>query len=285
MAIRTPFVAGKFYDGDANNLCNYVQSTLSATQENKANVTDKQLARLVVLPHAGHFFCGHIIAKALNQVELSNTLILLGPNHTGMGQALAVWGEGSWQTPLGQIPVNKEISQKILQCDAGFVQDTKAHEQEHSLEVILPFLQIKMQNLDIVPIAIAGRDLGHLQRAGYGLGKIIHELEVTGKNITIIVSSDMHHFSDHETTLALDKLALEALMEFNPLKLAQVINEHKISMCGVCPAIVALYALQKLETSNKFNLVQHTTSFEKSHDASSVVGYASLYVNKSTCKK
>ncbi len=283
MSVRAPVVANKFYDGNADTLSNYVQSALDEAQKTHgANAISP--AQLVLLPHAGHFFCGHIIAKTLAHVDLPDTLILLGPNHTGKGKELAVWDQGRWQTPLGDIPVDQSIANLILQSPAEFVADTQAHVGEHSLEVILPFLQQKIKNLQIVPIAISGRYLDRLQNAGYSLGNIIASLESKGKKIAIIVSSDMHHFSDHETTLALDELALDAFMQFNPVKLAQIVGEKQISMCGVCPAIVGLYALEKLNKFYSCTLVHHGTSYEKSQDFDRVVGYAGLFVKENTCQ-
>ncbi len=281
MTLRTPVVAGKFYEGNAKSLYNYAQATLDVAQQ---AVEHKDKASMILLPHAGHFYCGHIIAETLACVDLPDTLFLLGPNHTGKGKSLAVWETGAWQTPLGDIPIDEDITRDLLQSSGGFEADTNAHMAEHSLEVILPFLQIKMPNVRIVPIAISGRYLESLQNAGYALGDIMYALEQKGINTSIVVSSDMHHFSDHETTLELDKMALQSLMEMNPVALANVVGKNKISMCGVCPAIVALYALKKLNKSHSCHLVRHTTSYEKSNDAKRVVGYAGLFVKENTCQ-
>ncbi len=283
MSIRTPVVAGRFYEGERNTLYNYVQSTLNTAVQEHIN-GDICHSKLVLLPHAGHFFCGHIIAKTLAHVHLPDTLILLGPNHTGKGKELAVWASGEWQTPLGNVAIDEAITNEILQSKAGFEADNQAHLNEHSLEVILPFLQLKIPSLSIVPIAISGRYLDRLQNAGFALGNIIKSLEEQGRNVAIIVSSDMHHFSDHDTTLALDELALQAFMQFNPAELALVVGKNKISMCGVCPAIVGLYALEKLNKSYSSHLAYHHTSYEKSNDDSRVVGYAGLFVKEKTCQ-
>ncbi len=283
MSLRTPVVAGRFYEDNPKTLYNYVQSTLNAAQK-EVGSAEISKAKLTLLPHAGHFFCGHIIAETLAYVDLANTLILLCPNHTGKGKELAVWSTGQWQTPLGNIPIDENITKQILQSNAGFEADDIAHLNEHSIEVILPFLQTKIPNLQIVPIAISGRYLDKLQSAGYAIGKLIKALEEQGRRVDIIVSSDMHHFSDHETTLALDELALQAFMQFNPTELAHVVGKNQISMCGVCPAIVGLYALEKVNKSYSCHLVRHSTSYEKSNDANRVVGYAGLFVKENTCQ-
>ncbi len=285
MSMRMPIVAGKFYEANKEALCNYVQSTVDDALNKQVKNKNSAHAKLVLLPHAGHFFCGHVIAQTLSCVELPDTLILLGPNHAGKGENLAVWHEGFWQTPLGAIAVDDAIARQILQSNGGFVADQKAHVFEHSLEVILPFLQHKLPDLRIVPISIGGRDLNLLKTAGQALGEAIAKLENQGQQVAIIVSSDLHHFSDHNTTLSLDRLALNAFMKFDPQVLAQVVAKNKISMCGVCPAIVSLYALKKLGKEFSCELINHTTSYEMSQDASRVVGYAGLFVKENTCKK
>ncbi len=283
MAVREAIVSGRFYEGDAQALCNYVQASLDEAERLLANSHTQIPANLLFLPHAGHFFCGHVIAKTLAHVQLPKNLILLGPNHTGQGEALAVWDTGHWQTPLGKIPVNTALAKDIIQSDGGFCSDTKAHLHEHSLEVILPFLQLKVPDMNIVPIAVGGRSYEAFKKAGLALGSIINNYKKAGIDVGIILSSDLHHFSDHDTTMALDEMALQAFLQFNPLKLAQVVGEYNISMCGVCPAIVSLYALENTNEKYECSLCEHTTSFEKNSDSKSVVGYAGLFVNKITC--
>ncbi len=283
MSVRVPCVAGRFYEAEAKSLLNYVQTALNEAQKNTI-VEQKKSANLVFLPHAGHFFCGHVIAQTLAHVVLPQTLIVLGPNHTGQGAQLSVWHEGYWQTPLGNVPINTELAQEILQSNCGFQADTKAHLNEHSLEVILPFLQVAVPNVNIVPIAVGGRDFNALKKAGYTLGSIIKKYEQRGHEVSIVLSSDLHHFSDHNTTIALDELALQAFMAFDALNLAKIVGENSISMCGICPAVVSLYALENTEKLYKCTLVNHTTSFEMGGDSKSTVGYAGLFVNKSTCQ-
>ncbi len=297
MHIRPPHVAGSFYDAQAETLATYVKHTLQQAQD--AYDQAPQEVSMVMLPHAGHFYCGHIIAQTLARVRLQKRLIILCPNHTGQGAPLSVWCPqtqpphstlGAWQTPLGTVPIDEELTQKILEYDiwthapqrpaqtVSFTANTLAHAREHSIEVLLPFLQFWLPQCSIVPIAVGTRDFSLLQRAGLALGEILSDHE----DVSIILSSDMHHFSDHHTTLALDTLALEAMLAFDPVRLAQVVQEHAISMCGVCPAILALYACKVLGAT-VCSQVSHTTSYEKGGDASKVVGYASLIVQKRTC--
>ncbi len=290
MLIRPTHVAGTFYDKNASTLGAYIDQSLLS--EKKHTNTAPHDVHMVLLPHAGHFYCGHVIAKTLAQVRLPRRLVILCPNHTGIGKALSVWYpsgqkvlEGAWQTPLGDVPIDIPLAEALLQSvqdGVPFEANIDAHAREHSIEVILPFLQKSVSNLSIVPVAVGTSDFGVLMKAGLALGEIVKKLQAQGEDVGIIVSSDMHHFSEHEITLALDKLALEALVEFDPKKLYQVVQDNKISMCGVYPAIIALYACKVLG-GQCCKLVNHTTSYEKGGDASKVVVYAGLFVQKRTC--
>ncbi len=286
MQIRPAHVAGSFYAGNGQTLNAYLEHSLLIAKSSLEAVD----AQMVFLPHAGHFFCGHIIAETLARVRLPSRLIILCPNHTGRGKPLSVWGHtqddsGAWQTPLGNVPVDGALSAAVIKGvddEKFFELNTDAHVQEHSIEVILPFLQKIVPNLHILPISVATSNFGLLQKAGLALGEIVKNLQENGEDVGIVVSSDMHHFSDHERTLELDTLALEALMEFDPVKLYNVVHQNKISMCGVYPTVMALYACKVLGCQS-CELVKHTTSYEKGGDSARVVGYAGLFVQKRTC--
>ncbi len=285
MHIRNAHVAGSFYDGDTEKLRAYVQNSLQQAQSQLSQ--HPQNVHMVMLPHAGHFYCGHIIAETLAQVRLPQTLIVLGPNHTGQGTAssgLAVWHKGQWQSPLGPIAIAEDVARSILDCGAGFEADTVAHAQEHSLEVLMPFLQAYAPQFRMVPICVGNRHVETLQRAGLMLAGLMHQMHSQGQDIALVVSSDMHHFSSHELTLELDRMALQAMEELDPLKLYNTIKKHNISMCGVFPAIMAIYACKHLG-AKKCKLVNHTTSYEKSGNNQRTVGYAGLFVPKNTCQK
>ncbi len=296
--MREAFVAGRFYENTPKTLRAYIEASLHLAHENLQMA--KQPSHMVLLPHAGHFYCGHVIAETLAYVELPKTLILLGPNHTGQGKPLALWyentaeqspeknSEQAWQSPLGSVPIATDIAEALLHSNGGFEADTLAHAAEHSLEVLLPFLQCAVPNVHIVPIAISGQPLQSLQKAGEALGHTINHFAREGQEVGIVISSDMHHFSDHNTTMQLDDMALKAFATLNPEALGQTVMQNRISMCGVYPAMVALYAHNIHENAQEkvpVHLVRHTTSYEKGGDASRVVGYAGLFLPRRYTQK
>lgn len=266
---REPSVADQFYPGNPAKLAAYID----ASMESEAEKTD---ALLVLLPHAGYMYCGDVIAATLSQVRLPDRLILLGPNHTGQGEPLAVWPEGVWETPLGTIPVDTELAAMLIASGTGYSPDTAAHLREHSLEVLLPFLQRKAPGLQITPICVSCRPQ-QLEAAGFALAKSLNALAQNGERAALVISSDMNHYAPHNQTLNLDALALKPFLELDPVSLFNAVVSHRISMCGVLPATLGLFACQALG-ARKTELVRHTTSGEASGNTAQVVGYAGAYV-------
>ena len=289
MSLRHSVVAGHFYPADAQTLLQEVQHYLSAGAELAARshggtLPEKTPAAMVMLPHAGYVYCGQIIGQTLAQTSLPSTLVLLGPNHTGRGKPLSVWPGGHWETPLGQVPVDTELTQQLLAMDAGFQPDKEAHLQEHSLEVLIPFLQTQIPDLRIVPIAVSGVTIESLQKAGQALGHVIKACKNNNRPVSMIVSSDMNHFADQENTLRLDEMALKQVLRLDATALVETVHCEKISMCGVYPAVVAITACNSLEIKEAV-FSGHATSGQVNGDFSRVVGYAGIYVPLCACQK
>lgn len=272
MANRLACFAGSFYPDNPQILRSTVEAWLHT--EPSAPLTEPLVT---LLPHAGHVYCGHVIGATLARVRLPETLILLCPNHTGQGHPLAVWSEGAWQTPLGSVKVDTDAAAALLALGCGFAADTAAHAREHSLEVLLPFLQCHSPHSRIVPVSVALGDSTRLRTVGTALGHLLATRRSQGHPAGIIVSSDMNHFESQSITIHKDKLALSAILQLQPEKLLQNAIEHNISMCGVLPTVIAIHAALA-QKSCTAELVQHTTSAELTKDIHKVVGYCGLLV-------
>lgn len=284
MPIRQAIVAGRFYPAEASALMQEVHTHLVPEEK-------REPALMAMLPHAGYIFCGEVLGATLARITLPSTLVLLGPNHTGRGAPLSVWPEGQWLTPLGPVEVHSELAAALIGSGVGFQPDTQAHAFEHSLEVLLPFLQVHTPGLRIVPIAVAGLSMPQLQRAGQALAAAMQQEDArrgTGqdasRSVGMVVSSDMNHFANHEQTVQLDKMALEQLLRMDEQALAATVHREKISMCGIHPACLALSACRAFKAQESV-FVKHTTSGAVSGDLEKVVGYAGVYVRDYACQK
>lgn len=276
MPFRPPVLAGMFYPADPVQLADSVEFWLKAGEETaRSGGHEKIPASMAVLPHAGHVYCGRVIGETLARIRLPERLIILCPSHTGKGAPLAVWPEGVWGTPLGGVSVDADLARELVATDVGYTEDTTAHANEHSIEVLLPFIQCAAPHARIVPVVVSTRPDG-LRAAGQGLAAVLRQASAEGAPAGIIVSSDLHHYGNESVTRVQDEIALNCLLARDPVTLFNTVVDRRISMCGVQPAALALFAGRELGW-NLVELVAHTTSAEASGDTSRVVGYAGLF--------
>ncbi|MDR2574566.1 MAG: AmmeMemoRadiSam system protein B [Desulfovibrio sp.] len=275
-ALRYPAVAGTFYPADPKSLESSVKSHLAqgAAAAPPPKAGGGRLFALM-LPHAGHVYCGRIIGATLAGLALPSRFIVLCPNHTGQGHPLGVWPAGTWLTPLGPTAVDAELTAALTR--GVYEPDTRCHLREHSIEALLPFLQtLTQKRVKIAPVCIGTRDSRTLRAAGLGLAAVLAALwRNEPADVCVVVSSDMNHYENEQTTLKKDDMALERALSCDPDGLLAVVAEGGISMCGAAPLAVALYAARAMgEPSGE--LVMHDTSASVSGDATRVVGYAGL---------
>ncbi len=270
--IRKSVVADRFYTGNAQALKKQIESflNLNVKKESKKAIG-------VILPHAGYMYSGKVAALTLNKVDLKDNIILLGPNHTGMGMPFSIMVEGIWQTPFGDVVINKDLAQAILKSNNLLAEDFEAHLQEHSLEVELPLLQYCKKDFKIVPIAFSSNNVKMLEDIGKSIAQVITSLNLQD-NVTLVASSDMTQYESAKVVKAKDAKAIEAILELNGQKLFENINKYDITMCGYAPTIVLMAAAKEL-FAKKAELVSYATSGDVSGDNSSVVGYAGLIIN------
>ncbi len=272
MPRRRPVVAGRFYPGDARVIIDYADSLLKYD-----GPLDEPA--VVMAPHAGWIFSGPLAAAALRGVRMPETLVMLCPNHTGLGQPLGVWPEGEWETPLGAVRVNAALAGRL--CARGlYAADTASHAREHSLEVLLPLVQRLDPDHapDIVPVCIGTQDARILSLAGAMLAAEAGAGIGEG-SVMILVSSDMNHYENEDATLAKDTRALDCVLAGDPDALLERCRRERITMCGCGPMALALHCLYALRggrlPGKPARLIGHGTSGPVSGDHERVVGYAS----------
>ena len=265
--VRAPIVAGQFYPGNPRALRAEVTRLLGLPR-------DAVSALGVIAPHAGYVYSGAIAGKTLAGIQLSDQILCLGPNHHGHGQRAAVFAQGDWQTPLGAIAVAEPLAAELLRAVPGLSADYQAHLPEHSLEVLLPFLQIRSPQSRIVPLCLAQMPLEQLLELGQGIGRV---LQRQAAPVLMLCSSDMNHFEADSISRQKDQRAIDRILALDPEGLYHTVREGRISMCGVVPVVVMLAAAQVLGASAA-TLVEYDNSGAVSGDQSSVVGYAGIVV-------
>ena len=264
--VRSPAVAGRFYPGRKEELGAAVRGYLLDL--------DAHPSIGIVSPHAGYMFSGAIAGETFSSVQVPDTVMLLGPNHYGLGAPLALWPGEAWDTPLGRISIDTETAGRLQQLCPALESDTLAHQQEHSLEVQVPFIQAINSTARLVPVSIGRASLGLLKEFGEAMARVVLESE---KQILIVASSDMTHFESAESAAQKDKLALDRVLHLDPEGLYVTVRDLGISMCGVLPVVTMLYAARQLG-ARKTHLVRYGNSGETTGDYADVVGYAGVVI-------
>jgi hypothetical protein len=264
---RQPAVAGQFYPGNTGTLRQTVHGLLPRQAK-------EMTAAGIVSPHAGYRYSGGIAGETFARVHVPQKVVLLGPNHHGIGHRAAVYASGSWLSPLGETLIDEDLAGRILLSCPVLAADTVAHSREHSLEVQLPFIQVRAPGATIVPICLGSLSLEELLALGEGLGKTLAE---TPEEVLIVASSDMTHYEEAETARTKDMRAIDRILELDAEGLFRTVRDGGITMCGVLPTVVMLGAVRFLGAV-RGELVRYGNSGEVSGDHDAVVGYAGVVV-------
>jgi len=269
--VRHPAVAGRFYPRDAEGLREEVNSYLS---QGGPTVQASATAIGCIAPHAGYIYSGHVAGAVFARITIPQRCIVMCPNHTGVGRALAIMSEGEWETPLGNVPIDSELAASLKERFPGLQEDASAHRGEHAVEVELPFLLARQPKLSFVPIALGTTRLDVLEQLGLAIADVI---SATKSPVLIVASSDMNHYESDAVTRAKDHWAIERILTLDARGLHEVVGQQNISMCGVGPAVAMLTAAKKLRAKSA-ELVKYATSGDVSGDRDMVVGYAGVVV-------
>lgn len=264
---RSPAVAGQFYAGTPADLNKEVESYIKSGVE-------KEKVIAIMSPHAGLMYSGHVAGAVYSSIILPKTFLLLGPNHTGLGRQVAMMSSGEWSLPTGSFQIDGELAKLVLRHTDIVQEDSQAHLFEHSLEVQLPFIGYFSDSVKIVPITVMSASLDECSEIGEAIALAIKE---SGYDIVIAASTDMSHYVPDDTARRLDGLALKEALNLNPEGLYNTVMRNRISMCGVIPSTIMLFAAKALGATEA-RLVKYATSGEISGDYERVVGYAGVLI-------
>lgn len=265
--LRKACVAGRFYPGTRTSLAGEVASFLVEGP--------KEDAIAIVCPHAGYMYSGAVAGRAYSSVKIPDKIILLGPNHTGLGPSASVMPSGTWEIPTGRVEVDDKLASFILASSPLFQSDFEAHIMEHSLEVQLPFIHAINPEAKIVPVTVMRANVNECEEMGKALAGVVSK---TAERVLIVVSSDMNHYEPDSATRIKDALAIERVEALDAKGLLKVAEKEDITMCGLLPAAIAIFAAKALGATEA-RLVSYATSGEASGDMEAVVGYAAVVIS------
>jgi AmmeMemoRadiSam system protein B len=251
---RPAAVAGMFYPGDAAQLHTDIQAMLAdATPTNSA-------PKAIIVPHAGYIYSGPVAASAYRQIAPSRAtikrVILLGPCHRVPLTGLATTSAEYFETPLGSIPVNRDAINEIIGLPQVIEFDL-THQQEHSLEVQLPFLQEVLDEFTLVPLVVGDTSAEDIQE--------VLELLWGGDETLLVISSDLSHYHDYTTAQSMDGLTCNAIENLDTRAI------HHEQACGRNPVLGLLQAAQRHKM--KVTTLDLRNSGDTAGNRDQVVGY------------
>jgi AmmeMemoRadiSam system protein B len=274
--VRPSPIAGMWYEGHPKNLARIVDGFLD--QAELPELPGKVIA--VIAPHAGHRYSGAVAGYAFAALrgQTFDLVAILSPMHQPYRESLLTSAHEAYATPLGDVPVNKEITSDLdarLRKQLGEGLAPVAEDQEHSLEIELPFLQRTLAGgFDLLPVMVRTQSPEVCQLLGTALAETL-----SGKNALIVASTDLSHFYTQEEALTFDSEMLRRIESFSPQEVFRAEREGKGFACGLGALTAALWAARALG-GNAVKVLRHATSGDVTGDYSSVVGYGAAVVLK-----
>jgi hypothetical protein len=262
---RMPAVSGQFYPGTAAGLS---RALLELTREGKA----REPAIGVVAPHAGYFYSGAVAGEVFSSIQVPGRAVIFCPNHTGIGEDVAIVSHGAWRMPWGDVPIDEELAARLETACPLLREDASAHSREHAVEVQIPFLHRFRPDVRIVPVALGRLSLEECRDLGEGVADAIAG---DAERPLLVASSDMSHYVPDAVARTKDRMAIDRMLALDPEGLYRTVRTERISMCGVLPATVVLFAARRLGATSA-RLIRYATSGDVSREFDQVVGYAGL---------
>ena len=261
MKTRSCAVCGMFYPRDSAHLTQILEGFFSRTAPGEP-------ALGIVSPHAGYIYSGQIAAYAFSRIDpgFSGTFVVIGPSHHGyLTSASAI----PWETPLGLVEIDAEFIDAL-----DIPVDEPSHEEEHSIEVQLPFIRHRFPRARVVPIMMGEQDPAH---AAAVAEKIVAAQRLTKKEIRVVASSDFSHYVPEAQAKTGDLYAIEPLARLDIKEFYRRIREKRVTACGYGP-ISAMVAVCQCMGAGRGELIRYATSGDVTGDRDQVVGYAAIAV-------
>ncbi len=285
--IRPAQFAGKFYPSSKQQLNSLLTQYFDQVQEDlPSRLPDKQL-KILIAPHAGYPYSGRVAVAGFSQIDSkqrkkpqqrkkqTKNVILLGSSHQTFLEKAALFQGKSWETPLGLVEIDQDIVAALGE-KAGFKINNQAHQNEHSLEVQLPFLQYQLsEDVKIIPILV-----GQLKEKA--LANIMQALkEVWSKNTLLVISSDLSHYPNYKLANQVDRETIQGILSGEVKYFRQIIADTKPTKavqtraCGA-QAIEIGMKLAKNWPDTDIELLTYANSGDASGNRRRVVGYAAI---------
>ncbi len=275
--VRHSVIAGSWYPGNPATLRGEIKKYLAEAKSPKVK------GRIVgiISPHAGYMYSGPVAAYSYKQVigENFSTVVIVAPSHRAYFKGASIYNQGSYETPLGLVPLDYKLIESIMKLDPDVRYVPEAHAQEHSLEIQLPFLQVTLGDFKLVPVVMGDQSWENCVKLAKAVATAVQSAPGP-KKILLVASTDLSHFHDYSTAVKLDSVVVDAVNAFDPEDLYTALKSGRCEACGGGPMMTVMLASKALGAT-KAKVLKYANSGDVTGDRGSVVGYmaAVLYDN------
>lgn len=267
--IKEPNVAGAFYPADPDQLAAMIKRYIGEAQQ--APIEGEPL--VLISPHAGYIYSGPVAAygfKALLRHKFE-TVVIIAATHYFPFRGVSVYAQGLFRTPLGDLAVDSQLAAEIISHNPKMLfYEPRFFDEEHSLEVQLPFLQAAFEpGFKIIPIIVGNLTIDECEElAGY-LADVLKD-----KPVLVVASTDLSHYKPYDEAVVYDTKTGDFIKEFDSAGLWEAVSQTGWNVCGFRPVVTAI-AYAKLRGANKVEILKYANSGDTAGDKSRVVGYLS----------
>lgn len=266
--IRKAAVAGHFYSREKETL----QREVAMFLENSLAMDRVQRIYGLVAPHAGYLYSGGVAARAYRQVvDLDfDVVVVIAPSHHVYFEEVSVYNGEAYHTPSGRIQVDIELACQLEDAHQNIILSDLGHSnEEHSLEVQLPFLQHVLDDFKLLPIVMGNQDEANINALSGALSEVLQD-----KKALVVASSDLSHYHSYDKAALLDKVAVESINNFDDQQLFSDWQNGVCELCGGGPVLVTMKTCRNLGAT-KSKVLLYRNSGDVGGDKSQVVGYLS----------
>ncbi len=265
---RKTVYAGSFYPGEKNIL----KATINAFLSNAGPKVSKGQIISLVVPHAGYEYSGQVAAYSYKEIKDKpfKTVIIIGQNHFSYYDGIAVSGHEDFETPLGKLPVDRELARKIASADPKIRIDDNAFEKDHTIEVQLPFIQLSLKDAKIVPILFGNLSPDNCRILADAISPYVDD------STLVIASTDWAHYFAYDKVNEMDIAGIDSVLKGDLNGFISLLNQRKTEACAAS-AVITASLIASSKASNRTFLLKHANSGDATGDKNAqVVGYTAL---------
>jgi MEMO1 family protein len=277
---RKPSVSGIFYSSDKEQLVGELKGCFTNKIFGPGRLPPSDQVRKIygiVSPHAGYLYSGSVAANGYYSISSSkfDNVILVGPNHYGLGSYVATTMDGIWESPIGDVLVNPQVAKDISSKAKSMDMDEFAHSRDHCLEVQIPFLLYTSKKFRIVPIILTNQDEYVALEVGSAISDTVKEWASKEEEFMLIASSDFTHYESNSEAHRKDSQLIKSILSLDITAFYSTLRQYNVSACGY-GAIATIMVAAKNLGATQGELLRYATSGDVTGDKSSVVGYSSI---------